>query len=43
MVRVPRNLDSGLYHYPVPVEFLSVSYPAMILVAELLESFISAY
>ena len=41
-MRVPRNLDPALYHCPVPVEFLSVSDPTMILMVELLESFISA-
>ena len=43
MVRVPRNLDPALYHCSVLVEFLSVSDPTMMLVVELLESFISAY
>ena len=43
MVRVPRNLDRALYHFPVLVEFLSVSDPTLILLFELLESFISAY
>ena len=42
MLRVPRNLDLAFYHYPVLVEFLSVSDPTMMLVVELLESFIAA-
>ena len=42
-VRVPRDLDSTLYHCLVFVKFLSVSDPTMILMIELLESFISAY
>ena len=40
---MPRNLDPAFCHCPVPVEFLSVSDPTMILVVELLESSISAY
>jgi hypothetical protein len=40
---VPRHLDLALYHCPVLGEFLSVSDPTMILVVELLESFIASY
>ena len=43
MVRVQRNLDPALYHCPALVEFLSVFDPAMILVVQLLEPFISAF
>ena len=43
MMRVPRNLDPALYHCLVLGEFLSACDPTMILVVELLESFISAY
>ena len=42
-VRVPRNLDPVLYHFSALLEFLSVSDPTMIMVVELLESFLSAY
>ena len=42
-LRVPRNLDSALYHCFVLVELLAVSDPTMILVVELLESSIAAY
>ena len=43
MLRVPRDLDPPLNHCPVLVECLSVSDSTMILVIELLESFILAY
>ena len=43
MVRVPRNLDRALFQCHILVEFLSVSDPAMILMVELLESFILAF
>ena len=42
-VRVPRDLDRALYHCPALAESLAVSDPTMILVIELLNSFISAY
>ena len=42
IVRVPRILDPALYHCLVLGKFLSVSDPTIILVVELLESFISA-
>ena len=43
IVRVSRNLDPALYQCLVFVEFLSVSDTTIILVFELVESFISAY
>ena len=43
MLRVPRDLDPALIHFPVLDEFFTVSDQTIILVVQPLESFISAY